>query len=67
MIGMGRSEPARIDKSLYKMIEELRVDTIKKTGLNVSFSQASRILAQNITNNRCKKKLNKKEMRLLDL
>lgn len=64
---MTRAKPARIDRSLFEMIEDLRKQKCKETGLEVSFPQASRLFAENIVKKRMKRPLNNKQKKLLDL
>jgi len=59
--------PKRIDKSLVKLIEKKQKDLITDTGVDISFPDASRILAHEILELKTGRKFNKKELSLFDL
>lgn len=61
------AKPVRIDDSLYRIIENQRKRLSKDTGLDVSFSQASRLIATEHIQFKMGKKLCKKEKSIFNL
>ena len=64
---MTRAKPARIDRSLYDIISNIKENKIRETGIDITFSQASRFLVKEYLEGKCGRPLNGKERKLMDI